>query len=44
MAPHTGQSSQLSVGAHGGNAQFVPNLAGVVVWTPKAQELQRVVR
>ena len=30
-APHTGQSSQLLVNAHDGNAQFLPNRAGAVV-------------
>ena len=40
MLPHTGQSSQLSVDPYDGNAQFLANLTGAVVWTHKAQELQ----
>ena len=32
MAPHTGQSSQLFADANDGNAQFLPKLAGAVVW------------
>ena len=30
--PHTGQSSQLLLDANEGNAQFLSNLAGAVVW------------
>jgi hypothetical protein len=41
LAPHTGQSSQLFLDANDGNAQFLPRLAGAVVWTYKAQELQK---
>jgi len=39
--PHTEQSSQLSVGAHDGNAQFLAKLVGAVVWPHKAQELPK---
>ena len=31
-APHSGQSSQLPLNANDGNAQFLPELAGAVVW------------
>ena len=41
MLPHTGQSSQLVLDANDGNAQSLPKLAGAVVWTYKAQELQK---
>src|SRR6185503_8380941 len=44
MLPHTGQSSQLSVGAHDGNAQFLPNLAGAVVWHTRHKSFKRVLR
>jgi hypothetical protein len=39
--PHSGQSSRLVLDANDGNAQFLPKLAGAVVWTYKAQELQK---
>ena len=32
LAPHTGQSSLLFIDANDGNAQFLPKLAGAVVW------------
>lgn len=38
---HTGQSSQLFVYANGGGAQFLPNLAGVVVWHTGTRALMK---
>jgi hypothetical protein len=44
MAPHTGQSSQLSLDANDGNAQFLPNLAGAVVLHTRHKSFKRVLR
>jgi hypothetical protein len=44
MLPHSGQSSQLVFDANDGNAQFLPKLAGAVVWHTRHKSFKRVVR
>jgi len=44
MLPHTGQSSQLVSEANDGDAQFLPNLVGAVVWHTRHKTFKRVLR
>jgi hypothetical protein len=44
QGPHSGQSSQLPLDANDGNAQFLPNLAGAVVWHTSHKSFKKVLR